>query len=330
MLIYLLCLVTPMFTNQTHSLYCHSYVFILFLLQIGLLLRLLSGPTKVDRRWLATMFGIGFLQGWFSFDYCFLVTFAPVPIALLVTPRSTRLPVRAVILLVLATGIGFTLAHALHFFQTVAYFGSLEGALKEYAERASKKYGLTGTSLDHASRLTMLFIGLSQMLVVLFRWTHILSPTSIAVVALTIAICVLSRFSATLNHRFRLDAHFQVRGSHILGLAASAALAFAWVVAKPYHAINHFVFIGRHWFLFYVACGLLITQATTLRIGWKRHGVAHWWPSRDVFHPLRSAMKEKQAEDVVFPTPHHAVGFGALDRVPEQPSPATGETSGVV
>ncbi|MGE3822465.1 MAG: hypothetical protein AB7I30_23875, partial [Isosphaeraceae bacterium] len=253
-----------------------------------LLLMLFSRPGPIGPGWPASMFLIGFLQGWLSFDHCFLVTFAAPPIALMVSPAGSRPSVRSLLALVVATGLGFTLAHVLHFLQTVVYAGGLTGAFEEYASRASKKYGLEGTELDGLSRPALLAYGLSQMVVVYFRWTHLFSPASLVVFGLTIVACLMSRTSGTFSRRFRVDAHFAPSNAQVLGVALALGLGLLWLFAKPYHAINHMGFVGRHLFLFYLCCGLLLARATTLRIGWKERGRSHWWPSRDVFKHARN------------------------------------------
>lgn len=320
--VYLSCLLTPMFTNMTHSLHCHGYVFSVLLLEVGLLLRILSRPGPIGPGWIVLMFLLGFAQGWLSFDHCFLVTFAAVPIALLTTPAGVRPSVKSLLALVFATGVGFTLAHVLHFLQTVTYFGGLSGALQEYASRAGKKYGLTGTELDGLAWHSLVGHGLVQMLVAFLRWTRVFSPASIVVVGLTTLACLLSRASGTLSHRFRVDAHFAPTAGQVCGTIVALLLGTVWLCVKPFHAINHMGFIARHLFLFYLCCGLLIAQATTLRIGWKQSGRSRWWPSRDVFKYPRGRGRRNSLKAIAAAvTPPLQVGLNGQH--PAEPAVAT-------
>src|SRR4051812_44138851 len=87
--VYLVCVLSPMFTNMTHGLHYQGYAFSLLLLELALLMptmRKLDQPLGV--RLPVLLFLLGFFQGWLSFDYCFVVTFAAVPMAFLLVPEG--------------------------------------------------------------------------------------------------------------------------------------------------------------------------------------------------------------------------------------------------
>ena len=139
--IYGSCLMAPMFTNMSHSVYYHSYAFGMLLIEISLALHLVRHPGSRPGL-IAPFFLLGFAQGWFSFDYCFVVTFAPVPIALLGTPPERSVRWGAVAATVLLAGSGFFLAHLLHFAQSALYLGGIREALAEFSYRSKKHYGV--------------------------------------------------------------------------------------------------------------------------------------------------------------------------------------------
>jgi hypothetical protein len=263
--VYLGCLLAPMFTNITHGLYYHGYAQSLMLLEFSALMLALrrSGPLGVWPP--AVVFLIGFAQGWLSFDYCFVVTFAAVPLAFLVGPPGEPVAWRKVLTLVLAAGVGFTAAHALHFLQSVTYFGSLQAAVEEYTYRSNKRYGV-GTPVEAMSKPAQLLHGLKMYGVAFLKWTVLFSPASIVVMEATAAVLLLSQATATVRHRLMFELDSSSRGRDVVGLALALGVSIAWLFAKTFHALNHLTFNGRHMFLFYFACCLVVARSTALKI----------------------------------------------------------------
>ena len=140
-----------MFTAYTQGLHYQGYALSLLLLELALVMNVMSQRAHASPGALAGLLLLGFLQGWMSWDYCFLVTFAPLPVALLATPVGSPIPWRNVLAQCVAVGSGFTAAVALHFTQSALYFGDLRTAIEEYTFRSNKLYGvadvLEGTTL---------------------------------------------------------------------------------------------------------------------------------------------------------------------------------------
>ncbi len=131
------CLLTPTVTDGFVGLHSQGYAFALLLLEIGCAIGF--------GRSVAPFALLGFLQGWLSFDYVFLVTFAPLAIELAmpqIEPEYQRRWRLTLIRSVLA-GSGFAAAHALHFVQVWAYLGIVRcGNLGFYRRRVvSGGYG---------------------------------------------------------------------------------------------------------------------------------------------------------------------------------------------
>jgi hypothetical protein len=129
------CALTPTVTESFVSLHSQGYACALLMVEIGLAL----GAGTV----LLPFALLGFLQGWMSFDYVFLVTFAPLAIEVAM-PRIDpdhrgrwQLTMRRVAL----AGGGFAAAHALHFLQVYSYLGSLDAALRDLSGAAAYRAG---------------------------------------------------------------------------------------------------------------------------------------------------------------------------------------------
>ena len=264
--IYLACLLAPMFTYMTHGLYYHGYAQSLLLLEIAALLLALSKTGPAGVRFPALVFLICFLQGWLSFDYCFVVTFAAAPLAFLISPADAPLDWRKVLILVIVAGLGFTAAHVLHFLQSAVYFGGIREAVEEYAYRSNKRYGLTGSPLEQLSKPALIVQGLRLYWVAFLRYTTLFSPASIVLLVMTAAMLSLRRGTAMLKNGLAFEVDSATRGRDLIGLALAALVSTAWLFAKPFHAMNHLYFNGRHFFLFYFACCLVIARAAEMTI----------------------------------------------------------------
>lgn len=269
--IYLACVLTPMFTNMTHGLQYQGNAFSLLLMQIAALLVVLGRPRPIGAGWMALFFLFGFLQGWLSFDYCFLVAFAALPIALLVAPDGDRRGLRTVLLLIVSPGLGFVFAHGLHFLQSTLYFGSVRGAIEEYAHRAQKGY-IPGEVFGDQPKWFVIFSGIVLYAKAYIKFTHLFSPTSIVLTEAALMAAILSRASCRVGRNLRFRASFSARPRMLAGVASALVIGLLWLFAKPYHAINHIFFTGRHLFLFYFSCCLFIAQATSLQVDRKRPG----------------------------------------------------------
>jgi hypothetical protein len=286
--VYLACLVAPMFTNMTHGLHYHGYAFSLLLVQLAALLWVFRNLQRLGTRWMASFFLLGFFQGWLSFDYCFLVTFAAVPIALLVARGRERPRPRTVLLLVVLPGLGFVLAHGLHFLQSILYFGSIGEAIEEYAYRGRKTY-FAGNYFKGRPEWFVILSGLRLYARAYVRWTGLFSPASIVLSEATLAAVVLSRTSFTVGRSLRLAASFAPGLWALAGVASAGMVSLLWLFAKPYHAVTHLSFVSRHLFLFYFSCCLFIVQATSLRVAWMGGARTGWLSRNRSTRPSREA-----------------------------------------
>jgi hypothetical protein len=52
----------------------------------------------------------------------------------------------------------------------------------------------------------------------------------------------------------------------LAAIVLAIAIGLAWLFAKTYHAVNHYFFIIRHFFLFYLVCCIVIARAIEVTI----------------------------------------------------------------
>jgi hypothetical protein len=139
-LVMVACALTPTVYNGFVGLHSQGYAFAMLLVEISLAIGLgvASIPFAI----------LGFIQGWLSFDYVFLVCLAPLAIEAAMprieTEYRSRWPLawrRAML-----AGVGFTFAHIVHFTQVWAYWGDFHVALNDFV--ASARYRAGGTMSD--------------------------------------------------------------------------------------------------------------------------------------------------------------------------------------
>jgi hypothetical protein len=242
------CALAPMFSNMMHGLHYQGYALGLFLVELGILIRLL-GPRAVDRsaRHFAALWALGFLQGWLSFDYCFLVTLAPLPLAILFRPPGA---LRRTALSILLLGAGFTLAHGLHFAQVAAYLGGVGPALADLLGSAQSRLG----EPSWADRLELVgqYATVQASRPEYFSWALPLVTIG------SLALVILNRGTLTVFEPARLRFAWHVRRGRSAGaLAAAWCISLLWVAVMWEHALDHTHFVPRHYFLFYFVCLLV-------------------------------------------------------------------------
>jgi hypothetical protein len=256
------CAIVPMFSNMMHTLHYHGYAFGLFLVELAALGLFLRPGTKELGRWWAALFAIGFVQGWFSFDYSFIVALAPVPFGILwsgQTPGQTAArTLRAVVLL----GSGFALAHLLHFMQVALYFGSLGTALADFTGTAQYRFsGATGRG-NEPTHLSLLTVYLTELV---HRWRYFGWFFSFALATFVFALLAntgrIARSSAPrIEITWRLD-----RTRALLGLLSALAASSLWVLIMWNHAWWHRHFLPRLFFLVYFFCLFAVLDSMRIR-----------------------------------------------------------------
>jgi hypothetical protein len=129
-LVMLACLAVTPFHDANSSVHFLGYALALLLVEIGVAI----GRNRSHVPFLL----LGFAQGWLSFDYVFLVVLVPMAVELSLPCICLELRARLRLALgrcVLA-GLGFVLAHLLHFGEIWAFYGSLGCALADLQSSA--------------------------------------------------------------------------------------------------------------------------------------------------------------------------------------------------
>jgi hypothetical protein len=142
----LLFLIVPMGWNSMHAFSHHGYALYVSLAFIGVMLPVfqhIQTTLQGSAKRMALLFG--FLTGLFTFDYFFIALGTPLAVCLLFHSRESftnKILKRQWLVLGCLAGVGFALAHAVHFMQVVAYYGSFTMAFQDIF--GSALYRLTG------------------------------------------------------------------------------------------------------------------------------------------------------------------------------------------
>lgn len=241
------CLALPTFSDAIPHLHAVGYSFYFFLLSIALALG------RKTRFWAFLI--TGFIQGWITFDYAFLVMLMPVAleIALSRIEQSGGQRLRIGLLRGVAGAAGFTLAHLLHFFQVALFFGSLNGAFEDLAGAASHR---SGASFGVIDRLVLTILMLDQYLRAdgrhwFFQRAGDLTGTRFMGLALGYWWVLLT--FGVLGLRSRAMAIGRSRLLEDWGIVSLCGLlpSMTWSVAMVNHGAVHTHTLHRHLFFFF-------------------------------------------------------------------------------
>jgi hypothetical protein len=259
------CTVQPLFSDADFHLHYVGYALALQLITIGMCLR--------DIRWRLPLFIAGFLQGWLSFDYVFIVAFTPLIIEFALPHIETgpgprwRLGLWRSVM----TSSGFVAAHVLHFVQVSTYFGSVAAALHDLGGAAQYRAGARAAS-DWLSIVNReVFLGVAYLFgnhpITPYLW-HYASPEqadyhvfrvfgfapALAWVGTTGALWIGATWlwPQIAGRRGLLLRDWLVVS--VLGLATSSL----WIAVMTQHAAQHWQILCRHLFFAYFLCVIFI------------------------------------------------------------------------
>lgn len=264
----LLLMAVPMFGNMMHGLYYQGYALSLLGVQIALVGRA-SDPGRLPSKGLVgALFGLGFAQGWMSFDYFFLVAFAAVPFAVLSLDWKGADARRTLCWLVLAPASGFALAHGLHLLQVVAWYGSVGEALGDLLGSASERFDperapeLDRVPVDVAFRDPLAVAGHYLLILATHRAHFGFRVAYLFLGALVFLWAVRGR---------RLDVpgvdreiRFPDASRAAAAIAMGLLVSFAWIMLMRGHSAVHQHFIPRHLFLAYAVTVIALLRSARL------------------------------------------------------------------
>lgn len=254
----------PLYSSMMLGLHYQGYALALLSIQLGGLLLLYGTGRALAARDLVLAGGLGFVQGWLSFDYFFLVAFAAVPIAVLFSDlRDPSARKRLLALLVVSAG-GFAFAHALHFLQVVVYYGDFMAALNDLVGVALERADPALVDAPPPAWLSDPWMISSIFLFVLAKGgTYFGFSIGYALLGALLVLGLLrgGRIPLPGTGR-RLCLGSSTRPPWAIGLAV--IISCGWISVMAGHAHTHPHFIPRHLFLAWLV--LLVALLRSLRL----------------------------------------------------------------
>ena len=249
--------VIPMTSGYMSALHYEGFAQALLLVQLGLLV---SDYSRYDRIRTSTLLFVGvcaFVQGFLSFDYAFVVTFSAVPLWLFRRAENRAIHWRSLISPILIAGLGFTLAHALHFTEVAHFYGSWRTAGADLIDRA--RYRAVGAVGD-AYLINLLFCAQTYVEVVLDPTNYHFGPA----LFLALVFCALLTTSPALRvSRARRGTELVVVGGRQFagGVIAGLVVSTMWYAAMPRMSFVHTHIVPRLLFLAYFCALLAIVKS---------------------------------------------------------------------
>ena len=258
-------LAVPLYSNMMLGLHYQGYALALLSIQLGGLLLLYGSGRPLAARDLALAGGLGFLQGWLSFDYFFLVAFAAVPIAMLFSDLRVPDARKKLLTLIAISAGGFALAHALHFLQVVAYYGDFMTALNDLVGVAHERADPALSTLEPPPAWVSdpWMISSIFLFVLAKRPAHFGFSVGYALLAGLSVLVLLRGLHLALpgtGRRLCVDSSTRPAWAIVLAVIVSCA----WISVMSGHAHTHPHFIPRHLFLAWLV--LLVALLHSLRL----------------------------------------------------------------
>ena len=254
------CAIVPAFSNMMHGLHYQGYSLSLLLVELGALIFMFAPGRSCGVGWYVFLFLVAFLQGWLSFDYCFLVTFAPVPLAILRLGQKGA--IRHGVASTIVLGLGFTFAHSLHLLQVAVYYGTMSAALEDLTDSArNRAIGRTSMKV-HTTPAALL---LAYLFHHIHKWRYFGWFFRLAA-ALAAAAIVTGRGRTMLNEPFPLDIRWNLNAwKSSFSVVAALLISSLWILIMWQHAWYHRHFIPRHLFLVYFFFLLIVIEQISVR-----------------------------------------------------------------
>lgn len=255
----LLLILPPMYSNYMHGLHHQQYAFLMLQLQMSLCVRFFTDLKW--KRWyiLLAFFVLGFCQGWMTFDYAFLATLFAIPFYFYYRSQVSFL---SFVLVGLASGLSFTLAHALHFWQVVLTYGSVEAAFEDLLGSAKHRLNNAANAVDkplekyNAKEIGPITVAKDYLYRVAGRGKY-LAINLINFVWIIVGLKFVKEIRFKKGWKFE----FAVTGQDLLALLAAVIVSSGWSLVMKQHAHIH-GFIARHYYLTYFFCCLILIERT--------------------------------------------------------------------
>jgi hypothetical protein len=253
-LLVLALILTPMYSNYMHGLHQQQYAFIMLQTQMCLAISYLT--KKKSHLYLLAFAVLGFIQGYMSFDFAFLATLFVIPFYIYFNASFFRMT-----LVGLASGLSFTAAHLLHFYQVVNYYGDFKTALNDFTDSAAHR-SHNAEGFDKAnpkynpSEIGPFTVWKDFLYRVAGRGKY-LAINLINFIWIILGLKFIKRITFKKGWSFE----FEITGRDILALASAVVISGLWSIVMKQHAHIH-GFIARHYFFAYYFCCLILISRT--------------------------------------------------------------------
>jgi hypothetical protein len=241
----------PLIPRMMHGLFFHSYAVILVLVQMSFLFNRLETKSRLSSRSLCVFGGIGFIQGWLSFDWAFVTMLFPLAVVSCWRDSATR---RDMLKAVAVSAFGFAFAHLLHFGQVWAISPSFERAFEDLFGAARFRMNGEGPKLvpENATIMILhkyvmtLFPSPSQA--TFFSWLMPSIGISLALLVGAIGRCTR-----------REAGEPKLMAPALISMAMGFVISLVWLLVMKNHALEpgHWLFLPRHFVLFLFSCVLV-------------------------------------------------------------------------
>jgi hypothetical protein len=254
----LVLLFPPMFHNYWHGLHHQGYAFSLLLLQIVTLSYFWSHKSKKIFFYLLLAF-LGFVQGWMTFDYAFLATFFTLP-AFFYFRTKLQLKWSDWFITTFFSGLGFSAAHLIHFYQVVLYYGTFDEAFNDLFHSAKYRFdnlGKTNHKITSARDLNPFSVAKDFLWRVAGRGKYT-AVNLINYVWIVLGLYFVKKIEFRVkNYKFE----FSISKNDCYSLLSAVLVASLWSLVMRQHAYIH-GFIARHYYLVYLFCTLVLFKSS--------------------------------------------------------------------
>lgn len=251
--------VIPMTSYMMHTLHYFNYAFSLFLIQLGLLLYVFKKKIKFSKFNLTVLFFLGFIQGWISYEYFFLVCFSAFPLALFYYPLDQNEYKKQLFFAILCPLIGFLLAILLHFIQDALFFGSIYEAFTDFFDASAKR-----TNYLSWNNLVLNYF------FVIPKKTRFFNLDFALLLWGVIQLIWLKDIRVTLKKPVIINIKWSSSGCNYLVILSALFISIAWIAIFPSVAVFHYSYQPRLLFFFYFVCILTILECFSVD-----HSITH-------------------------------------------------------
>lgn len=249
----------PMFHNYWHGLHHQGYALSLTLLQLGTVFMFWSRKNFSKYIFYFVLFLLGFIHGWMTFDYAFIATFFSLPLFFFFK-EEFKLSWWDVIWVTFWSGIGFSVAHGLHFLQVVGYYGSYQDAYNDLFKSAQFRFNNHGQESGKIERMKQLnpFSVAKD-----FLWRVAGRGKYTAVNLINYVWIVLGlKLVKRIDFNFKgMKFNFDIKKNDVFAVITAVFVASLWSLVMRQHAFIH-GFIARHYYLVYLFCTLVLVRGS--------------------------------------------------------------------